>query len=73
MAARPLDLEVMHGRRHLDDGVFKATGDPADGAWLQGQLRDWLTAKGWQASRWREFELVARPVGRNRRLATVRT
>jgi|HubBroStandDraft_6_1064221.scaffolds.fasta_scaffold00062_10 hypothetical protein len=65
MPARPLDLEVMHGSRHVDGGTFQATGDPGNAAWLQGQLRDWLTAAKWQPSRWREFRLIARPAGRN--------
>lgn len=72
MPARPLDLEVMHGTRHVDGGIFQATGDAGDAAWLQGQLRGWLRARKWQASRWPEFELIARAAGRNGTLARVR-
>ena len=71
MPARALDLSVLHGSRHMD--TFQASGDPADPAWLQGQLRDWLTAKKWHASRWGEFELIARAAGRSKQLAKVRT
>jgi hypothetical protein len=70
MAARPLDLEVLRKNRHED--TIQATGDPADAAWLQGRLREWLTGHKWQPSRWGEFELVARQAGKWKQLAKVR-
>lgn len=72
MPGRPLDLEVLHNTRHVDQGKFQATGDPGDPAWLSGQLRDWLAAHKRHPRRWSEFELVARPAGRNKLLARVR-
>lgn len=65
-----LDLEVLRKNRHED--TFQADGDPRDPAWLRGQLRSWLSGRKWHASRWGEFELIARPAGRGDRLAKVR-
>lgn len=65
-----LDLEIL--RRNRREDIFQAAGDPGDPAWLRGQLRGWLAARKWHASRWGEFELVARPAGRGKQLAKVR-
>ena len=65
-----LDLEVLRKNRHED--TFQVTGDPADAGWLAGRLREWLAAHKWHASRWGEFELIARPAGRGKQLAKVR-
>lgn len=69
MPARPLDLEVLRKNRHED--TFQATG-PTDAAWLQLQLREWLTGHKWSPGRWGEFELIARPAGEGKQLAKVR-
>jgi Holliday junction resolvase-like predicted endonuclease len=66
-----LDLEVLRKNRHED--TFQAAGDPQDVAWLQRQLGKWLTDRKWATSRWGEFELIARPAGRGKQLAKVRT
>ena len=65
-----LDLEVLRKNRHED--TFQATGDPGEPGWLQKQLRGWLAGHKWHASRWGEFELVARPAGQWKQLAKVR-
>ncbi len=65
-----LDLEVLHRSRHED--TFQAEGDPGDPAWLRRQLQGWLSGHKWHETRWREFELVARPAGRGGQLAKVR-
>jgi hypothetical protein len=65
-----LDLEVLHRSRHED--TFQASGDPRNAGWLQGELTGWLAARKWHQSRWGEFELVARPAGKNKPVAKVR-
>ena len=65
-----LDLEVMRRNRHED--TFQVTGYPSDAAWLQRQLRGWLTGHRWHEGRWGEFELIARPAGQGKQLAKVR-
>lgn len=65
----PLDLEVLHGKRHEE--TFQATGDPGDPDWLKKQLRGWLKAEKWHRDRWGEFWLVARPAGQWKKLAKV--
>lgn len=65
-----LDLEVLRNNRPED--VIQADGDAGDADWLRRQLRGWLSGHKWHPSRWREFELVAHPAGRGKRLAKVR-
>lgn len=65
-----LDLDVFHRTRR--EATFQASGDPGDFAWLERELRSWLQANKWHPSKWREFELVARPSGRGEKLARVR-
>lgn len=66
-----LDLEVLRRNRHED--TFQAAGDPGDAAWLRRQLRGWLELKRWHEDRWGEFELIARPAGKWKQLAKVRS
>lgn len=65
-----LDLDVIRKNRHED--TIQVAGDPGDVAWLQKQLHKWLAGHKWHTSRWGEFELVARPAGRGKKLAKVR-
>jgi hypothetical protein len=65
-----LDLEVLRKGRPEDE--FGAEGAPGDAAWLQSQLRSWLTANKWDKGRWGEFELLAREAGRSKILKKVR-
>jgi len=58
---QPLELEVHRKGRRED--AFQATGDLSDFAWMQGELRKWLTGKKWHQDRWTEFELLVRPAG----------
>lgn len=65
-----LDLEVLHRGRHED--TFQVSGDPDDPMWLRERLRGWLAGHKWHASRWGEFEMIARPAGKGKQLAKVR-
>ena len=65
-----LDLEVLRNNRPED--TFQAEGDADDAAWLRRQLQGWLSGHKWARARWREFELIARPAGRGKKLAKVR-
>jgi hypothetical protein len=50
-------------RRGKREDEFQATGDPADPAWLKGELVKWLKGEKWHEAKWGEFELEARPAG----------
>lgn len=69
MAARPLDLEVLHRGRPED--TLQASADPMDPGALTKLLRGWLTTHKWDKGRWREFELVARDQGKSKPLVKV--
>lgn len=54
MARRDCAMVVRHGSREEDRR--RLVVDTADVPAMEEHLADWLSAKGWARSRWREFE-----------------
>jgi|HubBroStandDraft_6_1064221.scaffolds.fasta_scaffold2643989_2 hypothetical protein len=69
MAARPLDLQILHRGRPID--TVQGDLDPQDPSALAGRLKGWLAANKWDEGRWREFEIIARDAGKSKQLAKV--